>query len=73
MKSIVSKTAAIILMTATLGACTANGGVGLSQSQANTALGAVVGAAAGNLIGHDTEATLTGAALGGLIGSQINR
>ena len=37
----------------------------------NAAIGAAVGAAAGNLWGKDTEATLTGAAIGGLIGSQV--
>lgn len=73
MKTIISKTVAIALIAASLGACTSNGGIGLSQSQANTAMGAVVGGVAGNLIGGDTAATLGGAALGGLVGSQINR
>ena len=38
----------------------------------NAAVGAVVGAGAGQLLGKDTESTVTGALLGGLLGSQIN-
>ena len=52
-----------------LSAC--NGG--LSKRQRNTAIGAVVGGVAGNMIGNSTEATLGGAALGGVIGSQIDK
>lgn len=43
----------------------------LTETQRNTAIGAVIGGAAGHAIGNSTEATLGGAALGGLIGSQI--
>lgn len=39
----------------------------------NAVIGAAVGAAAGQMIGKDSEGTLTGAALGGLIGAQINQ
>lgn len=38
----------------------------------NTAVGAAAGAALGQVLGGDTEATVTGAAVGGLIGSQVN-
>ena len=37
----------------------------------NAAIGAAVGAGIGQLWGKDTESTLTGAAIGGLIGSQV--
>lgn len=43
----------------------------LTETQRNTAIGAAIGGAAGHAIGNSTEATLGGAALGGLIGSQI--
>jgi len=43
----------------------------MSKKQQNMAIGAAIGGVAGNLIGDDTGATLGGAALGGLIGSQI--
>ncbi|SSY70934.1 glycine zipper 2TM domain-containing protein [Alysiella crassa] len=64
----ISKTLALVLVSASLAACTTNG---MTTSQRNAAIGAVVGGAAGNLIGGDTGATLGGAALGGVIGSQI--
>ena len=38
----------------------------------NAVVGAMIGAGAGQLIGKDSEATATGAVIGGLIGSQIN-
>ena len=37
----------------------------------NAAIGAAVGAGIGQLWGKDTESNLTGAAIGGLIGSQV--
>jgi osmotically inducible lipoprotein OsmB len=43
----------------------------MTPAQRNTAAGVVVGGVAGNLLGKDTGATLGGAALGGVIGSQI--
>lgn len=43
----------------------------MTAQQRHTAAGVVVGGVAGNLIGGDTGATLGGAALGGVIGSQI--
>lgn len=39
----------------------------------NAVIGAAIGAGAGQLIGKDSEATATGAAIGGLIGAQINQ
>lgn len=37
----------------------------------NAGIGAAVGAGAGVLIGDNTESTVTGAVVGGLIGSQV--
>ncbi|EGF12032.1 rickettsia surface antigen superfamily protein [Neisseria bacilliformis ATCC BAA-1200] len=68
MKPLFVKTAALIALTASLSACN-----GLTQTQRNTATGAVIGGVAGNLIGGDTGSTLGGAALGGVIGSQVHR
>lgn len=68
MKSMITKTIALIAVAASLSAC-----AGMSTSQRNTATGAVVGGVAGNLLGGDTASTLGGAALGGVIGSQVNR
>ncbi|WP_416189730.1 glycine zipper 2TM domain-containing protein [Neisseria sp. CCUG17229] len=69
MKSMITKTVALIAVAASLSACAG----GMSTSQRNTATGAVVGGVAGNLLGGDTASTLGGAALGGVIGSQVNR
>lgn len=63
-----TKTVTLIAVAASLSAC-----AGMSQSQRNTATGAVLGGVAGNLIGGDTGSTLGGAALGGVIGSQVNK
>lgn len=68
MKPMITKTVALIAVAASLSAC-----AGMSTSQRNTATGAVVGGVAGNLLGGDTASTLGGAALGGVIGSQVNR
>lgn len=65
MKSILKVIGVATLMVA-LSACN-----NLTERQKNTAIGAAVGGVAGNVIGNSTEATLGGAALGGLIGSQI--
>ena len=51
-----------MLLAASLSACS-----GMTTRQRNIAVGAV----AGNVIGGDTGSTLGGAALGGLVGSQI--
>ena len=66
-KSTIGKTLSLVILAASLTAC-----AGLSQSQRNTAAGAVIGGVAGNLIGGDTGSTLGGAALGGVIGSQVH-
>lgn len=68
MKTMLTKTVALIAVAASLSAC-----AGMTTSQRNTAAGAVLGGVAGNLIGGDTGSTLGGAALGGVIGSQVNR
>ncbi|MGX2948813.1 glycine zipper 2TM domain-containing protein [Frederiksenia canicola] len=53
-------------MVISLGACQ-----NLDKKQQNTAVGAAVGGVAGNLIFGGAGATLGGAALGGVIGSQV--
>ena len=68
MKSAIAKTVALLAVAASLTACQ-----NMSTSQRNAATGAVVGGVASNLIGGDTGSTLGGAALGGVIGSQINK
>lgn len=66
MKSMLTKTLALVAVAASLSACQS-----MTTAQRNTATGAVIGGVAGNLIGGDTGATLGGAALGGVIGSQV--
>ena len=39
----------------------------------NTTAGAAIGGAAGYMLGGNTATTLGGAALGGVIGSQVNK
>ena len=58
----------IVTLVVALGACS-----NLSKTQKNTAIGAAVGGVAGNMIGGSTGATLGGAALGGLIESQVGK
>ena len=73
MKNTLIKTSLVAAMIAGLAACssvTPPNQSGMTTAR-NAAIGAAVGAAAGNLWGKDTEATLTGAAIGGLIGSQV--
>lgn len=66
MKSSIKTLALIAAVAASLSAC-----ADMTPAQRNTAAGVVVGGVAGNLLGKDTGATLGGAALGGVIGSQI--
>ncbi|MBI0097587.1 MULTISPECIES: glycine zipper 2TM domain-containing protein [unclassified Snodgrassella] len=66
MKSSLKTLALIAAVSASLSAC-----ADMTPAQRNTAAGVVVGGVAGNLLGKDTGATLGGAALGGVIGSQI--
>ena len=65
-KSTVTSLFTVMLLTASLSACT-----GMTTKQRNIAGGADVGGVAGNVIGGDTGSTLGGAALGGLVGSQV--
>ena len=44
-----------------------------SYSKKNTTTGAAIGGAAGYMLGGNTATTLGGAALGGVIGSQVNK
>ena len=69
MKNTLIKTSLVAAMIAGLAACSSV--TPPNQSGMTTARNAAIGAAAGNLWGKDTEATLTGAAIGGLIGSQV--
>ena len=62
-----TKTMVLLGALALLGGC-----MGMNRTQQNTAIGAAVGAGAGYMIGGDTVSTLGGAALGGVIGSQVN-
>ncbi|PIT11767.1 glycine zipper 2TM domain-containing protein [Snodgrassella alvi] len=66
MKSSIKTLALIAVIATSLSAC-----ADMTPAQRNTATGVVVGGVAGNLLGKDTGATLGGAALGGVIGSQI--
>lgn len=66
MKSKMKTMAIIAVVAASLSGC-----ADMTPAQRHTATGAVVGGIAGNLMGKDTGATLGGAALGGVIGSQI--
>lgn len=70
MKTVFAKMSAVALIALSLGAC-ANNNMGLTTQQRNAAIGVAAGAVAGNLLGDSTAATLGGAALGGVIGSQI--
>lgn len=45
----------------------------MSRTQKNTAVGAALGGAAGYMIKGNAATTLGGAALGGLIGSQVDK
>ncbi len=68
MKSVLFRTVIALAAVSSLAACGS-----MSPQQRNTVTGAVIGGAAGNLIGGDTASTLGGAALGGVIGSQVER
>ena len=45
----------------------------MDRQQRHTATGAAIGGVAGGLLGGDIATTLGGAALGGVIGSQVNK
>ena len=66
-KSTVTSLFTVMLLTASLSACT-----GMTTKQRNIAVGAAVGGVAGNVIGGDAVSTLGGADLGGLVGSQVH-
>ena len=66
MKAKLLKLGMVVTLAASLGACS-----NMTTAQRNTAMGAAAGAVAGNLLGNSTAATLGGAALGGVIGSQV--
>ncbi|MDO8278442.1 MAG: glycine zipper 2TM domain-containing protein [Burkholderiaceae bacterium] len=61
--------AAILTMSLGLGAC-----AGMSRSEQNTAIGAGAGAVGGAVLtGGSTLGVLGGAAIGGLIGNQVDK
>lgn len=67
-KQLVS-TAAIVAATLGLSAC-----AGMSNQDKNTAIGAGVGAVAGSVLtGGSPIGTVGGAAVGGVIGNQVNK
>lgn len=53
-----------------LSAC---GGMGLTKSQQNTAIGAAVGGVAGSALIGGPAGTIGGAAVGGLIGHEVGK
>ena len=62
-------TAALTAMALSLVACS-----GMTQQEKNTAIGAGVGAIGGSILtGGSTTGTLGGAAVGGVIGHEINK
>lgn len=65
--NMISKALTCVVLAASLSACGSN----MTKAQRNTAVGAVVGGVAGKWIGGDTSSALGGAALGGVIGSQM--
>lgn len=71
MKTIIrlALTAASIATALALGAC-----AGMTQQEKNTAIGAGAGAIGGSILsGGSTAGTLGGAAVGGLIGHEVNK
>ncbi|WP_373740416.1 glycine zipper 2TM domain-containing protein [Neisseria sp.] len=68
MKSMIVKTVALLAVAGSLTACES-----MTRTQRNAAIGAGIGGLAGHAIGGNTGSTLGGAALGGVIGSQIRR
>lgn len=66
MKLVFKKSIAVFAIALSLGACS-----NLNKTQKNTAVGAAVGGVAGNILFGGAGATLGGAALGGVIGSQV--
>lgn len=63
------KMIALAAMASLLSACVSTNNPDMMR---NAGVGAVMGALAGQAIGHDTEATVAGAAVGAIIGSQVN-
>ncbi|MDO5686299.1 MAG: glycine zipper 2TM domain-containing protein [Neisseria sp.] len=66
MRSTLMKTLMLTVIGLSLVGC-----ANMTTQQRNTAIGVAAGAAIGHAVGGNTEATLGGAALGGVIGSQV--
>ena len=65
----IAHTAALVLTAATLAAC-----AGMTQQEKNTAIGAGVGAIGGSVLtGGSAAGTIGGAAVGGVIGHEIDK
>lgn len=67
MKSKFIKGLTILTLVSSVAACE------MDRQQRNTAAGAAIGGVAGGLWGGDAATALGGAALGGVIGSQVNK
>ena len=65
---LIGKSLVIAMTVISLAACG-----NMSRTQKNTTAGAAIGVAAGYMIGGNAATTLGGAALGGLIGSQVHK
>lgn len=64
-----TSTAVIAIASLSLAAC-----AGMTQQEKNTAIGAGVGAIGGSILtGGSTTGTLGGAAVGGVIGHEVNK
>ena len=65
----IAHTAALVLTAATLAAC-----AGMTQQEKNTAIGAGVGAIGGSVLtGGSAAGAIGGAAVGGVIGHEIDK
>ena len=65
---LIGKSLVIAMTVMSLAACG-----NMNRTQKNTTAGAAIGGAAGYMLGGNTATTLGGAALGGVIGSQVNK
>lgn len=65
---LIGKSLVIAMTVISLSACG-----NMSRTQKDTAAGAAIGAAAGYMLGGNTASALGGAALGGVVGSQVHK
>lgn len=62
-----------LILSVALVAATLTGCAGLNEREQRIGSGAVIGGAAGNLLGGGTIGTVGGAVLGGLVGAEVDR